>query len=284
MIANLEVITPDKARQYLSLQKSNFRKVSYGRVRRYAQEMKAGKWRVNGEGIHFDLQGNLVNGQTRLRACIEANVPFTTLVVRDVEETGLYDKALSRTQAQELKSRGILIKTIEIGALNFIYRTVFNTKDTPTETINCYIEDHLDELKRFSSAVRSKTTNDGSPVVNSGCLACAYALYKTNVVSLETIESFFGVANSGNSVGCEEPSPALVARRVLSRKHHQHDKDRAENFYIILMAMKDFQNKRARLKDYTTKNVDLYKEVKSVCTGISDIMKLNQDQTVEKGE
>lgn len=46
--------------------------------------MKDGKWRLNGEPIIVDDQGCCVNGYHRLSACIEAGVPFRTLLVTGV--------------------------------------------------------------------------------------------------------------------------------------------------------------------------------------------------------
>lgn len=50
-------------------------------IRKYAKQMKDGKWRLNGEPIIVDDQGCCVNGYHRLSACIEAGVPFRTLLV-----------------------------------------------------------------------------------------------------------------------------------------------------------------------------------------------------------
>lgn len=48
------------------------------------KQMKDGKWRLNGEPIIVDDQGCCVNGYHRLSACIEAGVPFRTLLVTGV--------------------------------------------------------------------------------------------------------------------------------------------------------------------------------------------------------
>lgn len=53
-------------------------------IRKYAKQMKDGKWRLNGEPIIVDDQGCCVNGYHRLSACIEAGVPFRTLLVTGV--------------------------------------------------------------------------------------------------------------------------------------------------------------------------------------------------------
>ena len=47
--------------------------------------MKAGKWRLNGETVKIARDGTVPDGQHRLNACVEAGVPFLSLVVTGVE-------------------------------------------------------------------------------------------------------------------------------------------------------------------------------------------------------
>jgi hypothetical protein len=51
----------------------------------YARDMKAGKWRRNGETIKIARDGTVPDGQHRLWACMEAGVPFWSLVATGVE-------------------------------------------------------------------------------------------------------------------------------------------------------------------------------------------------------
>lgn len=51
----------------------------------YARDMKAGKWRRNGETIKIAWDGTVPDGQHRLYACMEAGVPFWCLVVTGVD-------------------------------------------------------------------------------------------------------------------------------------------------------------------------------------------------------
>lgn len=84
MRASVEVITPTKAQLYLERNSSN-RNVSWGNVEKYADEMRAGRWQLNGEAIIFDEAGNLLNGQHRLLAVIQSGQPLETLTVRGIE-------------------------------------------------------------------------------------------------------------------------------------------------------------------------------------------------------
>src|SRR5690606_8318649 len=61
----------------------NNRHISQRTVEKYAAAMKAGQWVLNGESIKFDKDAKLIDGQHRLWACIESDVPFKTMVVYD---------------------------------------------------------------------------------------------------------------------------------------------------------------------------------------------------------
>lgn len=79
-----EVITPDLACAYLERNTGN-RHIRQTHVTRLARDMITGNWKLNGEPISFDKEGNLINGQHRLWACIMAKVNFETVVIRGVE-------------------------------------------------------------------------------------------------------------------------------------------------------------------------------------------------------
>lgn len=72
-------VTPDLAREWLGKNKNN-RRINPKRVTTLAQEIVRGNWVANGESIK--LNGDqLLDGQHRLRAVVEADKPIETLVV-----------------------------------------------------------------------------------------------------------------------------------------------------------------------------------------------------------
>lgn len=76
-------VTPADAENLLASSPGN-RIVSRKRVLQYAAIMKAGNWELNGQPIIIDSEGRLADGHGRCCACIEANVPFTTVLVANV--------------------------------------------------------------------------------------------------------------------------------------------------------------------------------------------------------
>lgn len=80
-----EVITPQKAQEYLAMNKNN-RKLMSRVVDSYAQDLKDGKWIIGTSTICFDINGNLIDGQHRLSAIIKAGISVRMEVKRNLSE------------------------------------------------------------------------------------------------------------------------------------------------------------------------------------------------------
>lgn len=78
----IRVITPELAKKWLAHNAEKNRTVSRRTVEAYAREMKAGRWQVTHQSIAFNEKGELIDGQHRLTAIVEADVsvkmPVTT--------------------------------------------------------------------------------------------------------------------------------------------------------------------------------------------------------------
>jgi hypothetical protein len=100
----IEVITPAKAADYLKQNKNN-RNIRLKNVQTLAKDMKEGRWVLTTDGIGFDTEGRLINGQHRLTACIEANIPFICAVFRNMPTMSFKatDNGLGRTASDAIK-------------------------------------------------------------------------------------------------------------------------------------------------------------------------------------
>lgn len=84
-----KLITPEIAAEMLSRNPSN-RGISPANVQKYAADMSDGKWAENGQSITFDIDGDLLDGQHRLRAIIESRTSQKFLIVTNVAR-GTFD-------------------------------------------------------------------------------------------------------------------------------------------------------------------------------------------------
>ena len=102
-----EEITPELAAEYLK--KAPNAHEDKKAIATYAQAMRNGAWILNGQPIIFDQEGQLLDGVQRLNACIEAGVPFITMVARNVRADTLHtiDQHRRRSYQGVLESRGV---------------------------------------------------------------------------------------------------------------------------------------------------------------------------------
>jgi hypothetical protein len=103
-------ITPQMAREWLEKDVPQQRCMKAHVVDAYARDMRAGRWSLNGDPIRFDVDGNLIAGQHRLHAIIEADVSVKSFVVRRVPVEALItlDSGIKRTMGDELTFRAFV--------------------------------------------------------------------------------------------------------------------------------------------------------------------------------
>lgn len=103
-----ETWTPNKAQKVLNTLNDKNRKVSPSKVNTYTLAMKAGEWRETLVPLIFDRNGELQDGQHRLRAIVtsECTIRFLTARGADPEDFAVIDRGLPRRAAQFLGPNG----------------------------------------------------------------------------------------------------------------------------------------------------------------------------------
>jgi len=103
----VELITPEKAENYLRFNKNN-RSIKSSHVTFLSNQIKENLFLENGEAIIFDKLGDLKDGQHRLKAISINNKSFFIPVVRGVESKCMatYDTGKNRSAADVLKLNG----------------------------------------------------------------------------------------------------------------------------------------------------------------------------------
>lgn len=102
-----ELITPALATEYLSHNTHN-RSPKQGRILAWADAMRNGQWRANGESIKFSKSGRLIDGQNRLMAVVLADTAVHMLVVRGLDDAAqeTMDVGANRSMKDFLSLRG----------------------------------------------------------------------------------------------------------------------------------------------------------------------------------
>jgi hypothetical protein len=106
--AELVTITPDHAAKMLLASKTNNRPISANNVGKIARAMLAGEYVTNGEAVILDTEGNILDGQHRLMACVESGKAFTTVLVSGVDPSAFttIDTGKARSAGDALATLG----------------------------------------------------------------------------------------------------------------------------------------------------------------------------------
>jgi hypothetical protein len=116
------LVTPAIAHAWLRTNHHN-RKPSTAKIERFAAAMKAGRWTLTGEAIKFDTAGELLDGQSRLRALIQSDTSVLLEVrwglPRAAQET--MDTGEARSHAHQLQIAGVKYSTATAAALRMVW-------------------------------------------------------------------------------------------------------------------------------------------------------------------
>lgn len=206
---DIEVITPDRAAEYLKANDPKNRPVPT-KVEQYARAMAAGEFTLNGEPIIFDDREIMIDGQTRCLACIKSGATFTTLVVRGIPYAAreTIDTGQARTAGDVLHYRGVTdgraVASVVRLLLHYEKGTPPKGGASPVE-IGRYVEDNAAELDLAAEMYRKSI---GSVPGLAGA-TCGVAYFLAARVDRGMADDFFGRQVIGG-LGLEEGSPALA--------------------------------------------------------------------------
>lgn len=149
----------------------------------------SGEWTLNGATIVFDENGNLTDGQNRLRACVAANVPIDTLVVRGIPRAAqiTMDMGVKRSLNDYVKMDGYPDYNIVSGIGKALYRSdtygmeesfTYPTigKDT-VKTLFEYIQENYDERIKWLVSP-CKSVQKAYPGVMNGTLGILFDKFR----------------------------------------------------------------------------------------------------------
>lgn len=110
-------VDPKQAQTWLNNNSRN-RKLNPRRVRRYREDIEAGRWQLNGESVVIDRLGVLADGQHRLQAIIEADQAIDCIVVFGVEPESFetIDSGEKRQASDALHIKGYTNTNVLAGA------------------------------------------------------------------------------------------------------------------------------------------------------------------------
>jgi hypothetical protein len=104
-----------------------------GRVQELAKMMTLGQWKENGQGLLFDKDGNLIDGQHRCLGCILSGVSIRILVTTGVDSDAVdtIDTGSTRTAVDVLSMTGMSVSLARIASTAVKMEMNMRTHDNP---------------------------------------------------------------------------------------------------------------------------------------------------------
>ncbi len=128
----IEDITPEQAKAYLTKNRKN-RPVQPATVDRFVEQMKSGQWLCTHQGIAFDKDGFLLDGQHRLHAIVKSGCTIRMRVTIDLppEAMAVLDTGMKRTQGQILHMRGQQYASFWAALCNSLQKLITRSNRVP---------------------------------------------------------------------------------------------------------------------------------------------------------
>lgn len=242
--SRVQNVTPKKAAEYLERNTAN-RPLSKRTVREFAEAMRRGDWQVTHQGIAFDTSGALVDGQHRLAAIIEADIPvemtvFTEVPVGafDVLDTGKRRNAADALAIEGEKSAVMLAAMVRTVWL-YEQRPEMSWSGGDAAVTNHQIVQTLEQhpkLRDFISIGEQIATATG--MIKSAAAAASYLVSQAS--SRDLSPWFDGIVEG---TGLVKGDPRLMFRRVMfnhTRKQAGQPLRRRETREHVTLYLKAF--------------------------------------------
>lgn len=214
----VRVLSPADARDMLTRNTHN-RPPREGDVLKWAAEMEAGLWRMNGEPIKFGESGRLIDGQHRLMALAlqedDAKVEFLVVCGLPDDTQRTMDQGRGRSLSDVLTLDGLDVSRSLAGAIRayllwseglmFVDRNTAGARLT-NPYITRWSQGHLDtlELLRRGSTYRK--------IRARGALVAAIFARIAEVQGVDVADEFFQRVSDGLNQSAGSPIMALRAR------------------------------------------------------------------------
>lgn len=213
-------ITPALAREMLKRNKEHQRCRRVMKVIQFMGDMRAANWLLTGQGLSFDREGYLCDGQHRLLACINAKKPFRTLAVFgcDPKAFARVDTGRSRSPGDILHIAGVPNAVVAAAIIRWIHAYKAETitpgrtgavASLSPEAILSYYTEHPDVRER----IVEKITLVSNTRLTAPSLGVAfYTLFhrKNKAAAREFIGKVYGGADIFDKL-----DPAYAARTAL---------------------------------------------------------------------
>lgn len=212
-------VTPELAAALLKRNTRN-RKLRERAVGDYARDIAAGHWSLNGEALKVAVNGDVLDGQHRLHAVIQAGVSVDMFIVVDLDEAAqeTMDSGRKRTTADVLSLRAEENSTTLAAVLRRVWAWKqgdhrFKGRQAPTTAECAQLLGEHPEIRR--SAEIAARTRKAFPHVPQSVLGTCHFLF--NAIDADETAWFFQRIGDGAELPLGHPVLALRNRLTSER-------------------------------------------------------------------
>jgi len=235
----LKNITPDIAEEML-LNNTGNRALNLRHVDRLAKEIKAGRYKINGDMIRLSKNGRVLDGQHRLNAVIKSGIPIQSWVMEDMSDD-IFDTI---DQLQKTRSAGDTLSCLGnknafrlAAALILVDKYMTGRVEKSVIYSNGEIEELLVKYPEVKDSIHTNL-NGKKLFMPSVMDACHYLFSRKNSLMADR---FMGRLIRGN--GLEEGEPEYVLREKLVS--NSLSKAKLSKAYIFALVIKAWNHRRA---------------------------------------
>lgn len=242
LTARVEMVTPERAERLLALNTIN-RGISGGVVDKYARDMRAGRWRLNGQTIKLTTSGQLLDGQHRLEAVKKAKRPFPAIVVEGIPESclGSLDVGHKRGLSEILRDRGETNTASLASALRWLWMLkhevvlAANTSPTNGEMLELLEENPgIRHGQKYAASLRE--------FMGSGIAAALHFVFSRK--DIDKADTFFDRLIDGVELTSTSPIYHLRERLIKIRASHRVRAAEAERVALAIKAWNAYRENR----------------------------------------
>jgi len=213
-----------------------------GAIERYAADMVAGRWAFTAEGIKKDWNGNLLDGQNRCQAVIQANelsdqpISIKVLLVEglDPESQDRMDNGMVRTLGDQLARHGVSAYSQMAASVRMVVLyeadNNFATTHTKAEMLNHFLANEGE----FQGAWAVVGLGHNTSGVNTSVLVAAYYLILRATGDEEATYLFLDGVRSGINLEPGHPALALRSRAQQARLN----REKVDNHLMLLTVLR----------------------------------------------
>lgn len=236
------MVTPEMAETMLADRGPN-RHVTAPVINKYARDMLAGRWQLNGQTIKIAKDGRLLDGQHRLEAAKKAKCSFPAIIVEGLaqETFSSLDIGRRRSVSDVLRERGESHTIVLASALRWLWMigngVILAANSSPT---NGELLEVLEDNPEVRTSI--KQVSAIREIMGSGIAA---ALHRTFADKDDNrADEFFSRLIDGVQLAEQSPIRHLRERLIRTRSSHRVRLAEAERVAISIKAWNAYREDR----------------------------------------